>query len=200
MWHHRLGHPGEKTMSHIHKHVKGVPKLCKNQFYSCAACLAINMRKNYIGPTKSYNKTQQPSKFQHCELGQHLHMDFSFVRGSDWKQKEFNQKLMTSINGYRAYLFIINRATMCTWIFIATTKHPPISQVEDILKECKGLHRNSTVTTDLGGELGKSIVFRKTVKGADYTAHNRNTYKCTKWTGGKTKPRPSKNDKCKSGK
>jgi hypothetical protein len=112
LWHHRLGHPGEKVMSIIHHHVKGVPKLKKNHFYSCAACLAKNIRKVHIGERKEYVKNAtKASPGANAKPGEHLHMDYGFVRGSDWKQKDSDGKTVTSIDGYRSYLLIIDRAT-----------------------------------------------------------------------------------------
>jgi dUTP pyrophosphatase len=172
LWHHRLGHPGEKVMSIIHQHVKGVPKLRKNHFYSCAACLAKNIKKVHIGEKKQYVKDPNATKpGSNCKPGEHLHMDFGFVRGSDWKKKDQDGKTVTSIDGNRSYLLIIDRATRYIWIFLTKTKHPPVSQVMGFLKRFKGLHRDATVTTDLGGELAKSIAFRKAIKEADYTLH-----------------------------
>jgi hypothetical protein len=172
LWHHRLGHPGEKVMGLIHQHVKGVPKLRKNHFYSCAACLAKNIRKVHIGEKKEYKK--KPDKEPPDPVskpGEHLHMDFGFVRGSDWKKKDSDGKTVTSIDGNRAYLLVIDRATRYIWIFVTKTKHPPITQVAGLLNKFKGLHRNATVTTNLGGELGKSIAFRKAINDAKYTLH-----------------------------
>jgi hypothetical protein len=81
-------------------------------------------------------------------------MDFGFVRGSDWKKKDSDGKTVTSIDGNRAYLLVIDRATRYIWIFVTKTKHPPITQVAGLLSKFEGLHQNATVTTDLGGELG----------------------------------------------
>ena len=169
LWHHRLGHPGERIMNIIHEKVDGIPKLRKNQFYHCAACLAKNIRKLHIGEKKSLVKTPKNTTSQNCAPGEHLHMDFGFVRGSDWKKKDSDGKLVTSIDNHRAYLLIIDRATRYIWIFLTKSKHPPISQVEGFLKRFKGLHRNATITTDNGGDLSKSIKFRKVIKDADYT-------------------------------
>jgi transposase InsO family protein len=172
LWHHRLGHPGEKVMDLIHHHVKGVPKLKKNHFYSCAACLAKNILKVHIGEQKEYVKSiKKDSSLLNSKPGEHLHMDFGFLQGSDWKKKDSDGRTVTSIDGYRSYLLIIDRATRYIWIFLTKTKQPPVSQVKGFLQRFKGLHRNATITTDLGGELVKSIAFRKSIKDADYTLH-----------------------------
>ena len=38
-------------------------------------------------------------------------MDFGFVRGSDWSSKSADDKLITSIDGFRSYLIVVDRAT-----------------------------------------------------------------------------------------
>ena len=41
-------------------------------------------------------------------IGECLHMDFGFVRGSDWSSKDNDNKLVTSVDGYQSYLLIID--------------------------------------------------------------------------------------------
>jgi hypothetical protein len=52
LWHNRLGHPGETIMSQMHSAVKGIPKLRKPHFYSCASCMSAKFWKQHIGPSK----------------------------------------------------------------------------------------------------------------------------------------------------
>jgi hypothetical protein len=81
-----------------------------------------------------------------------------------------DEKTVMSIDSNWAYLLIIDRAARDIWIFVSKTKHPPIAQ------DCfKGLRCNATVTTDLGGESGKSIVFQKALNEANYTLHTTGT-------------------------
>lgn len=82
VWHHRLGHPGHKIMEMMHKTATGVPKLRRNKFYSCSSCNSAKFRKTHIGPTKRIPK-EKPIEDPSIEIGQHLHADFGFVRGSD---------------------------------------------------------------------------------------------------------------------
>ena len=129
LWHHRLGHPGEKVMSLVHKHVKGVPKLHMHHFFNCAACLIKNLRKNHIGDTKHYIKDSKDEKNQNLKPEQQLHMYFGFVRGSDWKNTDNDGKLVTSIDNYRSYLLIIDKATRYSYVFLTKTKTPPLQEV-----------------------------------------------------------------------
>ena len=137
LWHHRLGHPGKTVTSIIHDHVEGVPKLRANQFYICASCMTGKFCKAHIGqpkhtlesvlkklPDDIKAKVQQeidiPNQLPKDQygVGQHLHMDFGFVRGSDWSKKDNDGKLVTSVDHYRSYLLIIDRASRYIWIFL----------------------------------------------------------------------------------
>jgi len=131
LWHNRLDYPAQKVMEIIHKHVNGVPKLKRNKFYSYTACMTSKFRKKYIDTTKRSpvpdNKPQSAIK-----KGQHLSIDFGFVRGSDWSKRESTGKLLTSIDGFRSYCLIIDRATRYIWIILTKTKSPPVAEVKDL--------------------------------------------------------------------
>jgi hypothetical protein len=160
LWHNRLGHPGETIMSRIHEHVIGVPKLKKNKFYSCAACMSAKFKKVHIGPTKTMTKTATDKT--ESEPGQHLHLDFGFVCGSDWAKKDNDGKLVTSMDGFRSYCLIIDRATRYIWIVLTKRKTPPITELRGLFTQLASKVKNAyrTVTTNLGGELAKSKAFR----------------------------------------
>ena len=88
LWHHRLGHPGKKVTEIFHNHVIGVPHLRANIFFNCSSCMYGKFRNNTISKHKHSTKTTLPPtpvtvKDENSSLGQHLHMDYGFVRGSD---------------------------------------------------------------------------------------------------------------------
>jgi hypothetical protein len=161
LWHHRLGHPGDTVMTNVHKHVIGVPKLRRPKFYSCASCMSAKMRKAHIGKQRKYVKV--PTDVEKCEPGQHLHLDFGFVRGSDWSMKDNDGKLVTSVDGYRSYCLIIDRASRYIWIILTKRKTPPVTEVRHLLTQLQAKVQSTyrTVTTDLGGELARSKEFQK---------------------------------------
>ena len=80
-------------------------------------------------------------------------MDFGFVRGSQFKEIR-EGKTITSIDGFNSYLIIIDHATRYTWIFLQSSKYPPINVIERLLTKFKTTHPRRTVRTDQGGELG----------------------------------------------
>ena len=92
--------------------------------------------------------------------GQHFHIDFGFVRGSEFKQTK-DGKTITSIDGYNSYLIVIDRATRYTWIFLQSSKQPPLTVIKLLLSKFKSPNPHRTVRTDQGGELGSCTAFKE---------------------------------------
>ena len=65
---------------------------------------------------------------------------------------------------------MVDYATRYKWVFLTTTKHLPLKEVESILQKFHHIpkHLNATVCTDQGGELGNSGKFRTLLKKYDY--------------------------------
>jgi len=196
--HARLGHPGEKTMQCIHKHVDGIPKLHKPALYKCATCTYVNITKRAVTrksveaninsetenepahesieptgtPRNDCTNLQQLKSSTHVKQyvsGQAFHMDMGFVRGTKFSKKDEDGNLVTSIDGYNSYLLIVDRATRYTWVFLSKTKHPQVQSIVDFLK----LHGTAekvlkTIRTDEGGELWGSHAFQQAVTEAGY--------------------------------
>ena len=95
--------------------------------------------------------------------GQHFHMDFGFLRGSQYTTKEESNPTVTSKDGYNSYLIIVDRASRYTWIFLTKSKHPPVIIARKVLSKFKSANPHRTVRTDQGGELGRSDKFSKMV-------------------------------------
>ena len=188
LWHGRLAHSGEDVVDEIHKHVIGIDKpLRRNPFHKCGSCLPAKMSKQ---PHKRTAKHKRRSTLEQVILapqtpplddpanaddvpsagvaGQHFHMDFGFVRGSDYSVKRENAPTITSIDGYNSYLIIVDRVTRYLWLFLTASKAPPLTIVDKVLNKfkCKNPHR--TVRTDQGGELGRSHEFQKVVVKNDF--------------------------------
>ena len=133
----------------------------------------LQVSKTHIGPTKSVSKKRATKlNDDNIEVGQHLHVDFGFVRGSDYSRKDKKGNLITSIDGYRSYCLVIDRASRYITIILTKTKKPPIAELRHIFKQFRTnvKSNNCTVTTDLGGELAGSKSFIKllTEKDIDY--------------------------------
>ena len=117
-------------------------------------------------PTKGPNETQLPETL--CSAGQHLHIDYGFVRGSDWHKEDNDSKLVTSVDKYRSYLLVIDRCTQFIWIYLTKSKSPPVDFITRLLSKFANPKLISTVTTDQGGELAKSFDFAKAVDKCGY--------------------------------
>ena len=188
LWHQRCGHAGTNTLEIMHKHAIGIPSLNGNSLYRCPSCMSGKLcTKQRIGKSnKSFlqrqAKAQEAIKFlnenhdvdddihlPNIHPGQKFHMDFGFVRGSDYNYETKDGKTVTSIDGYNSYLSIIDRATRYQWIFLTASKTPPIDVVTRILNKFKSKNPHRQVRVDQGGELGKSSAFRDAVAECDFT-------------------------------
>ena len=94
-------------------------------------------------------------------MGQHLHVDFGFVWGSDYSTKDKKGRLVTSKDGYRSYCLVIDRKSRYITVIFTKTKDPPIKELRHIFQQYKSrvTETHCTVTTDLGGELAGSKSF-----------------------------------------
>lgn len=167
LWHNRLGHPGENIMGNIHRYVDGIPHLRPNRMWKCGSCVPGKFAKQTIGKArKAHDKGTQSRTW---DPGQGLHMDFGFVRGSKWKEKDEQGNTITSIDGYRSYLLIVDRATRYKWLFLTKRKTPPIEQVSRLLEAIDCKSKGKYIMTDLGGELAKSHLFQQMIEKSGYT-------------------------------
>ena len=132
LWHHRLGHCNDTVLQKMHNYARGIPKLKVPDFYKCQSCAYSKIRKDSSTKTKSsLRKELGPEEKIHP--GQHLHMDFGFVRGSAFSKRDELGRTITSIDGFLSYLIVVDRATRFKWTFLTTTKHPPIDEIESVL-------------------------------------------------------------------
>ena len=95
-------------------------------------------------------------------------MDYGFVRGKQTTKNE-NGPLVTSCDGYNCYLLIVNEYSQHLWIFLFSNNSPPITTVTSFLSNHNTISGLRRVRTDQGGELAKSIEFRKCIHKAGYT-------------------------------
>ena len=80
-------------------------------------------------------------------------MDFGFLRRSVYKVKNENGPTITSIDGFNSYLIIVDRVTQYIWIFLTTSKAPPVNIAQRVLNKFKSSNPHRTVHTDQGDEL-----------------------------------------------
>jgi len=102
---------------------------------------------------------------QPTKLSDVLH-GLGFTHGKMFQDKY--GRLITSLDGYRAYLLIIDRKSWYIWIMLAKTKQPPLT----FLKKFFTLHGLTSgrriVRADKWGELWGSFEFHQVVMDASF--------------------------------
>ena len=91
-----------------------------------------------------------------------------FFRGKKFQTTDEDGRIITSIDGYNSYLFIVDRKTRYAWVFLTSSKHPPVAEAEAVLKKFGSPHKHKTVCTDQGKELGLSNDFKAMIAKNNY--------------------------------
>ena len=178
LYHFRYGCAGERDLSSVHHHVDNQPKLYKHAFFKCETCCRTSGE--YQMPDKEDNPNVPADvidwlydvvdqKEDTSLPGQHFGVDFGFMKGSGYCKKDEEGRTITSIDGFRSYLLIIDHKTRYTWIFLTKTKQPPVKIFDQFLKEHghpTAHHR--TIRCDKGGELWGSQTFRQVLLNHGY--------------------------------
>ena len=168
LWHQRLCHPGKTVTEVIHKTADGVPKLShgRNAFYKCTSCLKAKVEKG-----AKLTGISEMSKRKVTGPGQQFNMDFGFIRGSEFSEKNKEGKVITSRDGFNSYLLIVDKFTGYVWVMLSCGKEPPLEFVKDFLEKHKDEKcKICTVRTDQGGDLWKSFEFREIIRKAQCIA------------------------------
>ena len=181
LFHFRLGCAGEGTMDELHKHVEDCPAFKRNTFRRCKICMQEKctyrpMPSNPVPcqqaalpatATQCHEADDQnalepiPHSDDSLLPGQMFQMDFGFVQGTGYSEKDEDGRRVTSLDGMNCYLIIVDRKTRRTWVFTRKNKEPPIDLVRRFLQQnkCKAVSR-LLIRTDQGGELYKSDEFK----------------------------------------
>jgi hypothetical protein len=94
-----------------------------------------------------------------------FYMDFGFMRASTptyGKRNKATDRVVFSYDGYSSYLLIVDEASRYIWVFLTSSKDPPIDIVTCFLTQ-HGHTDGGCIRTDLGGELARSFTFQDTV-------------------------------------
>ncbi len=97
-------------------------------------------------------------------------MGFGFMRASAdnyCRPNKATDRIVTSYDGFCAYLLIIDGASRCTWSFLTESKEPPIAICSAFLRRFD--NKVGIIRTDQGGKLARSDQFITTMlKDFDY--------------------------------
>ena len=91
-------------------------------------------------------------------------MDFGFMHAStdDYRRPNKNpDRVVQSYDCYCAYLLIVDGTSRRVWVFLTSSKTPPIALLRAFLMKF-GLAKG-VIWTDQGGELARSAAFRTTM-------------------------------------
>ena len=164
LWHQQLGHPGMHQLRHLQQCATGLPHGLHHQvhpLHHCKICSDARARKNPMGPI---------SPVDHLLPGSRFHLDFGFMRASSdsFHKTPGASRVVDSYDGYNSYLLITDAKTRFTWVFLTTSKAPPIDLVKTFLLQ-NGLPTGyRALRLDQGGELWRSAALRDVTANAGY--------------------------------
>ena len=184
LWHQRLCHPGNNVMQNIHKHTTGVPILKGNTFWKCPSCMQGKCDKSYhlkSAPSKKppkvpihqtlaqlHNNPEDDFYIPNALPGQHFHFDFGFMHTKHYQHEDAEGTTQTSIDGKNAYLLVIDRSTRYIWVYVTSSKQPPIELCKSILHKFKSATKHRTVRCNQG-ELATSQLFNQLLVDEGFT-------------------------------
>jgi hypothetical protein len=97
--------------------------------------------------------------------GQWFFMDFGFIRSS---RSDFSRPnlatgwVVRSLDGFNSYLLIVDELSCYCWVFLCSSKEPPIDEVSALLN-IFGRDNGGIIRCNLGGELVISNAFVSTI-------------------------------------
>ena len=155
-WSLRMGVPGEEAMHELAKHASGLPNQFQfHPFHFIDHKEAAQIRKQAAGRLA----------FKTDVNGEHLSMDFGFIRSStsDFSRPNLKtDRVVKSFDGFNSYLLIVDQASRYAWVFLCVSKEPPIDIISTFLAT-NGCSTGGTIRCDQGGELARSTKFRSTM-------------------------------------
>jgi hypothetical protein len=104
-------------------------------------------------------KGKHPSRA--TDKQQRFYMDFGFLRASklDYSRPgDPEDRVIFSFDGYNSYLLIVDEYTKFIWVFLCSSKEPPLELVHLHL-DIFGRKQGGSIRCDQGGELARSHDF-----------------------------------------
>ena len=159
IWHQKMGHPAPTVLQRTQKCVEGIPKLPDAApIFHCRFCDQAKQHKAARG---------KPERNDAYLPGTMFHMDLGFFRGpSNLEDVVHNgaqpsdTTIIKSIDGYVAYLSIVDAATRMLWTFPLKSKHPPIAIIEKFLNRYGTKGAKRSIQTSPDGFLAQSQMFK----------------------------------------
>jgi hypothetical protein len=156
LWLLHLGSPGIQQLDKLPGNVTGTPPA-----FDYHPFLFINFKEE----AKVWKQAAQRSAVHTTERKQRFYMDFGFIRSStsnySWPTTS-TDRVVFSYDGYSSYLIVIDEASRYAWIFLMTSKEPPIAIVWEFLTQ-HGHEDGGCIWTDQGGKLARNHSFQDMV-------------------------------------
>ena len=153
LWLLRLGSPGVYQLDHLPGNATGLPSE-----FDYHPFRFIDFKEQAM----IRRRAVQRSALRVAERRRRFYMDFGFLRASSPDMTRNDTKggdrVVYSHDGYTSYLLIVDEASRYIWVFLTSSKSPPINIVNEFLIT-HGLADGGFVRTDQGGELAGSLAF-----------------------------------------
>ena len=150
VWMLRLGSPGEQQLDLLPGNVTGIP----NGFHYHPFRFI-----DWKEEARIQKQAAQRSAERTTNCKRRFYMDFGFMRASTSNFSKPNKKddrVVLSYDGFSSYLLIVDEASRFVWVFLTSTKEPPMDIVDAFLSRFGHTHGGS-IRTDQGGELARSL-------------------------------------------
>ncbi len=150
VWMLRLGSPGEQQLDLLPGNVTGI-----SHGFHYHPFRFIDWKEE----ARIQKQAAQRSAEQTTDCKRRFYMDFGFMRASTSNFSKPNKKddrVVLSYDGFSSYLLIVDEASRFVWVFLTSTKEPPLDIVDAFLSRFGHAHGGS-IRTDQGDELARSL-------------------------------------------
>jgi hypothetical protein len=150
VWMFRLGSPGEDQLDLLPGNVTGIPP-----GFHYHPFRSINWKEEARIQKQAALRLAERT----TEVKRRFYMDFGFMRASTSNYSQPSTKhdrVVLSYDGFSSYLLIIDKASRHAWIFLTTSKEPPLNIVDAFLERF-GHDRGGSIHTDQGGKQALSF-------------------------------------------
>jgi hypothetical protein len=147
----RFGSPGEHQLDVLPLHVISTPTVFKYHLFRY-----IDFKEQaYI-----WKQAAQRTAERIPTCGAEFFMDFGFMRSSTKDYRHPNKstdQVVTSYDGYSSHLVIVDGASRRVWVFLTSSKDPPLDILWLFMKRFAS--KTGLVWTNQGGELARCNAF-----------------------------------------
>ena len=156
LWLLRLGSPGVTQLDRLPGNVTGIPSEFDHHPFRFV---------DFKAQARIRKQAAQRTAVRTSDRRRRYYMDYGFMRASTptfGKRNKATDRVVFSYDGYSSYLLIVDEASRYIWVFLTSSKDPPLDIVTSFLTH-HGHPDGGCIRTDQGGELARSFEFQDTV-------------------------------------